>query len=161
WPATLLGGTNTVTAIGTKGATQVTDSLVWIAPTPPPVAFIINPSNSIVYLSGTNQTLLLSAVVSNTVPGNPLTFSWARLSGPGAATFANSNALNTSVSFSSNGVYGLVFTASNGGTTNANLTVVVNPAIGVANGLLAWWKMDETGGATAFDSSGNGVNATN
>jgi beta-galactosidase len=160
WSATLSGGTNAVMAIGTKGATQVTDSLVWIAPTPPPVVSIVNPSNSIVYLNGTNQTLLLSATVSNTVPGNPLTFNWAQLSGPGTATFANSNALNTSVSFGANGVYGLVLTASNGGTTNANLTVVVNPGVGVTNGLLAWWKMDETGGTTAFDSSGNGVNAS-
>ncbi len=160
WPATLSGGTNTVMAIGTKGATQVTDSLIWIAPTLPPVASIVTPSAPIVYLSGTNETLLLAAVASNTVPGSSFTFNWAQLSGPGTATFANSNALSTSVSFSANGVYGLVFTASNGGTTNANLTVVVNPAVGVANGLLAWWKMDETGGTTAFDSSGNGVNAT-
>jgi len=38
--------------------------------------------------------------------------------------------------------------------------VIVNSTIGaVTNGLLGWWKMDETGGTTAFDSSGNGANA--
>jgi hypothetical protein len=40
------------------------------------------------------------------------------------------------------------------------LTVVVNPNFSITNGLLAWWKMDETGGATAFDASGNGRNAS-
>ena len=35
WPLTLAGGTNIVTAVGHTGATHVTDSLVWLAPTAP------------------------------------------------------------------------------------------------------------------------------
>ncbi|HUA65563.1 MAG TPA: glycoside hydrolase family 2 TIM barrel-domain containing protein [Alphaproteobacteria bacterium] len=35
WPVTLQPGTNVVTAIGIRGATHVTDSLVWIAPPRP------------------------------------------------------------------------------------------------------------------------------
>jgi beta-galactosidase len=160
WPATLQGGTNVVLAVGSKGSTQVTDSLVWIAPTQPPHASILSPVTSIVYLHDSSQVLLLSASVSNTVPGNSLTFGWKQTSGDGSVTFGNSNSLSTSAAFSSNGVYGLEFTADNGGTTNVDLVVIVNPTLGVTNGLIVWWKMDETGGATAFDSSGNGINAT-
>jgi hypothetical protein len=36
WAISLAGGTNNVQAIGTKGGTNVTDSLVWILATPPP-----------------------------------------------------------------------------------------------------------------------------
>src|SRR5438045_5636565 len=34
WPVSLQSGSNTVVAVGSKTGTQVTDSLVWIAPTP-------------------------------------------------------------------------------------------------------------------------------
>jgi hypothetical protein len=36
----------------------------------------------------------------------------------------------------------------------------VKPKDDIVDGLLAWWKMDETDGAMAFDSSGNGLHAT-
>jgi beta-galactosidase len=38
WPVTLSGGTNVVRAVGSKGNVQVSDSLVWSAPNPPPGA---------------------------------------------------------------------------------------------------------------------------
>jgi hypothetical protein len=38
--------------------------------------------------------------------------------------------------------------------------VTVGPANAITNGLLAWWKMNETSGSTAADSSGNGHAAT-
>jgi beta-galactosidase len=37
WPITLQPGNNSVSAVGTKGSTQVTDSLVWIG-VPPPIS---------------------------------------------------------------------------------------------------------------------------
>jgi beta-galactosidase len=162
WPLTLVRGANAVQAIGTKGAINVNDSLVWIAPTAPPLAAIISPSSPIVFLNTTNGTLLLSATASDPQLNPPgfLITSWRQLNGPGAATFADTNALSTTVRFSAEGVYSLAFTASNGATTTINLAVVVNPSSEVTNGLLAWWKMDETGGTTASDSSGNGRNAT-
>ena len=159
WPVKLIGGTNVVQAIGTKVNVKVSDSLVWIAPFLPPVAAIISPAASIVYLNSTNDTLQLSATVSNTVPNNSLTTLWTQLSGPGSVTFGRTNALGTTASFSANGIYGLAFNANNGGVTNVDLTVVVGPDFGVTNGLLTWWKMDEAGGTTAADSSGNGLNA--
>ena len=40
---------------------------------------------------------------------------------------------------------------------NGGGTVTANTA---GNGLLAWWKLDETTGTTASDASGNGINGT-
>jgi hypothetical protein len=156
WPLALPAGSNTVQAVGVKGASQVTDSLVWIGPLG---AAIIHPASPMVFLNSTNDTLQLVAVVTN-APG-PFTTTWRQLSGPGTVAFGNSNALATTARFSAEGAYGLSFVASNGAVTSIGLAVVVNPTNAIQSGLLAWWKMDETGGATAADSSGNGVTATN
>jgi beta-galactosidase len=163
WPITLVpGGTNTMQAIGAQGTNTVADSLIWIGQITPPVVSITSPMNSMVYLNTTNDTLLLSATASNPPNSGPLTTTWSQLNGPGFVTFGNTNALTTTASFSANGTYTLGFTANNGTTASVGLTVVVSPNAGVQiqNGLLAWWKMDETGGGTAGDSSGNSRSAT-
>ncbi len=160
WPATLQPGTNMAVAIGTKGSINVTDSLIWIAPISPPAVSILSPAGTIACLMSTNDTLLLSAGVSNPVPSSQLTTTWSQATGPGAVTFANSNGLTTTAAFSSNGLYGLDFTANNGAVTTVPITVNVGPIDTVTNGLLAWWKMNETNGTTAADSSGNGNTAT-
>ena len=160
WPVTLLPGTNTVQAVGTKGSTNVTDSLIWITPVMPPLVSVITPVGAVAYLNTTNDTLQLSVNVTNPAPANALTTAWSQLSGPGAVTFGNSNALTTAANFSSNGMYSLDFTANNGGNTTVPFTVVVGSSGAITNGLLAWWKMNETGGSTAADSSGNGRTAT-
>jgi beta-galactosidase len=155
WPVMLAGGSNYVQAIGTKGSTNVTDSLTWLAPSG---LAITSPLSSVVYLNSTNATLLLSAAITNS--SEPVSVLWSQVSGPGASTFSSSNAFFTTVSFSGTGIYGLNVTAKTGtSSANAGMTVVVGSAGNVTNGLLAWWRMDETGGGTAFDSSGNGRNA--
>ena len=157
WPITLAPGSNSVQAVGNKGATRVSDSLFWLRPLPPPSASLTTPVGSTVYLNSTNDSLWLSASVSS---AGPLTTTWTALSGPGTVIFGSSNAIATSASFSANGIYNLQFTANNGGVTNIGITVVVNPTInGPTNGLLAWWKMDQTNGTVALDSSGNNRNA--
>ena len=162
WPITLSGGTNTVLAIGTKGASNVTDSLIWLAPIAPPTVSITSPKASVVYLTSTNDVLQLSATATNNQPNPPgfLVTTWSQLNGPGTVTFGNTSALNTTAQFSAEGVYGLAFAASNGAVSSVSITVVVNSNVGVTNGLLALWKMDETGGTTAADASGHGLNAT-
>jgi len=127
----------------------------------PVQAALIMPATNVVYLNSTNDSLLLSATASNAVAGNSVATAWLPGSGPGKITFGSSNALTTTASFSANGIYGITFSANNGASTNnISLTVVVNTTIGVVtNGLQGWWKMDETGGATAFDSTTNGNNA--
>jgi beta-galactosidase len=155
WPITLQTGTNFVTAIGTKGSTTVTDSLIWIPPISPPVVSILSPIGAVAYLVGTNDNLLLSASVSNPIPAFFLATVWSKASGPGTITFANSNSLITSASFSTNGLYGLSFTANNGAIATVPVAVSVGSAAGITNGLLAWWKMNDGSGTTAADSSGN------
>ena len=69
WPVTLSGGTNFVMAIGNPGEVQTTDSLAWVAPTPPSTALIHNPSGGIgLRPDSSNDRLQLSDAVSNTVP---------------------------------------------------------------------------------------------
>lgn len=160
WPVTLAGGSNYVQAIGTKGNSNVIDSLVWIAPVLPPVVSVLTPVGGVASLNSTNDTLQIAVTVSNPVPANPLTTAWSQLAGPGVATFANSNALITSVSFSANGIYNLGFTASNGAAAGVSVLALVDTDSRITNGLAAWWKMDETGGSTAADSSTNGRTAT-
>jgi hypothetical protein len=155
WPVALTRGSNLVQAVGTAGAVQVNDSLVWFAPLS---VAITNPAVPIVFLNSTNDTLQLSASVSGA--SGLLQSVWSRTSGPGTVSFGNSNALSTTVQFSADGVYGLNITVSNGASSSAALAVVVNADSPVTNGLQAWWKLDETGGSTAADSSGNGRNAT-
>jgi beta-galactosidase len=57
WPVKLAGGGNLVHAVGTMGATNVTDALTWFAPSG---LAITNPAVSAVYLHSTNNALLLS-----------------------------------------------------------------------------------------------------
>ena len=156
WPVTLAGGSNYVQAVGTKGATNVTDSLTWIAPFG---LAITSPLAPVVYLNSTNDTLQLSAAVTNAT--GQVSMAWAQISGPGTVTFGTSNAPTTTARFSTGGIYGINVTASAGAfNSSAGLTVVVGTNNFVTNSLNAWWKMDETGGSTAFDSSGNARNAT-
>jgi beta-galactosidase len=161
WPVALKGGTNAVRAVGTQGTNVVNDALIWTAPLIPPTAAVISPATAIVFLNSTNDILELSATASDNQPNppGPLTTAWTQVSGPGAVSFGDTNALATTAGFSAEGLYGLAFKASNGATKSVPLTVVVNASVGVTNGLLAWWKMDETSGTNAADSSGNGLMA--
>jgi hypothetical protein len=152
---TLAPGSNSVQAIGTAGPTQVSDALDWFAPLP---VSITNPASSIVFLNSTNDTLQLSAGTPSS--SGPVQSLWIQTSGPGTITFGNSNSLTTTARFSADGVYGLAITVTNTLGASAGLTVVVNPSLGVTGGLQGWWKMDESAGSTAADSSGNGRIAT-
>ncbi|MDB6124635.1 MAG: putative glycosyl hydrolase [Pedosphaera sp.] len=161
WPITLNPGSNAVQATGTKGGTQVSDSLVWMGPVVPPSVAITSPAAAVVYLNSTNDVLLLSAVATNSpqAPG-PLTTSWTQRTGPGRVTFSDVNGYSTTAAFNADGIYSVSFAASNGATASASLAVVVNSNTNLQSGLLAWWKMDEAGGTSAVDSSGNGLSAT-
>jgi beta-galactosidase len=164
WPVTLLGGTNVVQAIGTQGGSNVTDSLTWIAPLAAPGAAIVSPSVPTVYLGSTNLVLSVSATATDYEPNAspPLTTSWSKASGPGTLVFGNPSALSTTASFSTNGVYSLIFQASKGALeSSASLTVVVgNVPYGPV--LKVRFPFDDSGPGTTTpsDTSGSGVNAT-
>ncbi len=105
-------------------------------------------------------TVSLSGTSSDDgLPSGTLTNSWSLQSGPGTATFANANALNTTATVSATGTYIFRLTASDGSLSSYDtVTMTVNPA--PADGNVLWYKFDETGGTTAADSSGGGKNGT-
>ncbi len=87
--------------------------------------------------AGPDQTITLPdvATLSGTAAddglplGSTLMVSWAKVSGPGAVTFATANALSTTASFSSAGSYVLRLTATDGTlSSTSDMTIVVNPA---------------------------------
>jgi fibronectin type 3 domain-containing protein len=164
WPLGLQSGTNTVLAVGTKGSSNVSDSLLWVVPILPPNASITRPVTSTVYLNSSNVTLQLAATAtdnqSNSPP--PLTTSWVQVSGPGTVTFGDMNAVATTARFSTNGVYSLAFQATKGAmVTSIGLTVVVgNVAYGPTLKLRYAFDDSGTGTTTPSDTSGGGVNVS-
>jgi len=168
WPLMLQAGTNTVQAVGTKGSSNVTDSLIWIVPTfppSPPAVAIVNPATPTVFLNSTNVVLSLSATAidyeSNTPPA--MTTAWSQTGGPGMITFGNVTALTTTAGFSTNGVYSLQFQATKGTlSSSAGLTVVVgNVPYGPTLKLRYPFDDASPGTTTPSDTSlGSDVNVT-
>ena len=77
---------------------------------------------------GTTVTLA-GTVTDDQLPHNILTSIWTEVSGPGTVTFDNASSTNTTATFSTNGVYVLKLTASDGASTNSsNVTAIVNQA---------------------------------
>jgi beta-galactosidase len=168
WPVILQSGTNTVQAVGTKGSSNVTDSLIWIAPNsppPPPAVAIVNPATPTVLLNSTNVVLSLSATAIDYESNSPpaMTTAWSQTGGPGIITFGNVAALTTTASFSTNGVYNLQFQATKGTlSSSAGLTVVVgNVPYGPT--LKLRYPFDDAGPGTTTPSDtslGSEVNVT-
>ncbi len=71
-----------------------------------------------------------STIIDNDLPNRPMvTTSWSKQSGPGTVTFDNPNAVDTTASFSTVGIYKLRLTADNGIFTDFDeITVTVFPA---------------------------------
>jgi len=99
---------------------------------------IAGPGNTAPVVSaGLDQTITLpgSANLNGTVsddglPAPPaLTTTWSKVSGPGTVTFGNANAVDTTASFSVDGVYTLRLTANDSAlSTSDNVVITVNPA---------------------------------
>ncbi len=164
WPLRLQSGTNFVQAIGTKGGTQVTDSLVWIVPVLPPNATIIEPAAPTVYLAGTNVILQLSATAidnqSNSLPA--LTMVWSQVDGPGTVTFDDANAPVTTARFGTDGIYHLAFQAVKGVLkTSVGLTVIIGQ-VPYGPTLRVRFSFDDAGPGTTTpsDTTGGGLGAT-
>jgi hypothetical protein len=100
-------------------------------PTPSPTATPTSNQAPVVN-AGPDQTVpVLSATLSGSAtddglpnPPGALTYTWSKVSGPGAVTFANRNAANTTATFSAGGIYTLKLTA-NDSTRSGSDTVVV------------------------------------
>ena len=112
-------------------------------------------------------TVPLSASVSDDgAPLGQLTARWSKLAGPGSVVFGSSNAVNTTVTVSTNGTYLLVLAASDGvAVSTASVAVVVNalpgaPSVaqtgkGLTLGGLPIVAVDE---AVHFAAEGAGLN---
>ena len=92
--------------------------------------------------AGSDQTIILpaSATLDGTVsddglpnPPGALTTTWSKLSGPGAVTFGDVNAVDTTASFSAAGGYVLQLEASDGASTASDtVAITVNAPAGPA-----------------------------
>ncbi|HSY19908.1 MAG TPA: DUF4982 domain-containing protein, partial [Candidatus Acidoferrales bacterium] len=162
WPVALLGGTNTIQATGAKGGSNVTDSLVWVAPIAPPGVAITDPATPVTYLLNTNAVLSLSATAFDYEPNSapPLVTAWSSAGGPGVVLFGDTNALSTTARFSTNGVYNLVFQASKGALNSSVGLVVIVGNVPYGPAVKVRFAFDDAGPGTntPSDTGGGGAN---
>ena len=103
------------------------------------VSITVNPANAApVVNAGPDEeiTLPASASLDGTVnddglpnPPGGVTTTWSKVSGPGTVSFGNAGAVDTTASFSANGVYVLRLTADDSElSANDDVTITVNPA---------------------------------
>ncbi len=76
-------------------------------------------------------TTFFSGTASDDGLPAPLTYLWAKTSGPGTITFTDNTALTTPGSFSSSGTYTVTMTASDSllSTESFPVTIIVNPVV--------------------------------
>ena len=91
-----------------------------------------------------------------TASGSPTSFNATGLP-PGLNINTNNGAITGTPA--TNGTTSATISAMNSyGTNSATLTITINVAVAGPTGLVGWWKLDESSGTTAADSSGNGNN---
>ena len=142
---TLLDGSVTENKIANKsiGKDQISDDILkYLRP-----EISKQPQAKAVY-SDTDVSFSLSA------EGKYLTYQWKK---DGNNLVGETNATLTIVDANAthhNGNYSVVVSSDFGSVESGIVAVQVSDAM--MNGLVAWWKFDETNGTVAYDSSGNG-----
>ncbi len=112
--------------------------------------------------AGNDQTVFVSDTVQlqadvqdDGLPGNSVTSLWTKANGPGTATFDDATAVDTSVTFDIPGTYVLRLSASDGQLQDSDdVTVQVQTDPDPIDALVGNWLLNEAGGQTALDSSG-------
>ena len=99
---------------------------------------------------------LVGSVIDDGLPNPPASVNvlWTMESGPGSVVFEDATSLLTTATFSATGTYVLRLTAFDGelmGFDEVSVTLAKN------QDLIAHYKLEETGGDLAEDSSGNGL----
>lgn len=115
------------------------------------------PKQTIWKVSGSAVTAMNATVTDDGFPLPPnITYAWTVDSGPATPSFSPSNAVeDPTITFTVAGTYILRLTA-NDGEKSAYDTVKIKVYNEGDTGTVAYWKLDETSGTTAYDSSGNG-----
>jgi hypothetical protein len=110
------------------GDTEISDLFGGTPPPPTNQPPVVNAGADQSLLFGTTANLD-GTVTDDGLPASALTTSWSQVSGPGTITFANSNAVDTTASFSVAGAYELRLTASDGAlSAQDDLVVTVTNA---------------------------------
>ncbi len=73
---------------------------------------VINIGSDVVLIAPENKTVLKGSI-SGVASSKPLTYFWQKVNGPGEVKFSNRDKLETSVSFSEEGIYEVLLTGSN------------------------------------------------
>jgi hypothetical protein len=119
--------------------------------------------------SSGNPPVISSSTTANATVGQAFSY---QITASGTPTSYNATGLpfGLSVNTGSGLISGTPTTAGNSsvtisaingsGTGQATLNITISAAGSAPTGLLGWWKLDETSGTTAADSSGNGNNGT-
>lgn len=141
------------------GSEIKTDGMLWTFTTrnqPPTVDAGVKQA---VWLASGTATVTMNATVTDDgfPPPGVLTYSWTKVSGSGTPTFSPSNTVkDPNVTFTTADADGYILrlTASDG-LTDGDDTVKIRVYAQGYTGLVAYWKLDETSGTTAYDSSGD------
>jgi RHS repeat-associated protein len=125
-------GTYSLTAVATddSGLTSISAPVVVVVNQAPLVSA---GTNQLIHWPA-NQVTLYGTASDDGLPNGILTTSWSLVSGSDSVTFGNSNTLSTTATFSTNGVYTLRLTASDGsalGTSDVVITVNLSPTVSI------------------------------
>jgi hypothetical protein len=142
----------------TPGSEIKTEGTIWTFTTtnqPPTVNAGVK--QAVWLASGTATVTMNATVTDDGFPDPPalLTYSWTVDSGPTPTFDPNNLVKDPNVTFTTNGDCILRLTASDS-DKDANDTVKIRVYAADYNGLIAYWKLDETSGNIAYDSSGYG-----
>lgn len=136
-----------------------TEGMIWAFTTKNQAPSVDAGAKQTLWLEPTSVTAAMNATVNDDGfpdPPGAVTYEWTVDSGPATPTFSPSNTVkNPNVTFTTAGVYILRLTADDS-EKDANDTVKIRVYEQGDTGIVAYWKLDETSGSTAVDSSGNG-----
>ena len=105
-----------------------------------------------------NAAVLDGTVIDDGLPAGSLTTLWSQSSGPGVTVFADASSVDTTATFSTDGVYVLRLTADDTAASvfdEVMVTVAASPRV-VAD-LQVLYTFDQSAGANVIDVSGTGT----
>jgi hypothetical protein len=147
-PATNGTSSVTISAINSSGTGQATLTLtINAAPSAPVITSPLSAGGTV------NQAFSYQIIAT----GNPTNYSVTGTL-PTGLSFAGNTISGTPTAVGTNSV--TIGAMNAAGTGTATLVISISASAPGPSGLVGWWKLDESSGTTAADSSGNGNNGT-